>query len=191
MITKLKKTSAVINGCLIFISIITISIKTNANANDMLSGSVTIRVISKLLKKMKTPNHNVDYKYPSEVEEYQFTMRVSDPKDCNFEKHINKSWYTYKCRFSIFRDGTTKIEYFDNIFKGWKNKHAEEFLDYVNNNANEFKESLKAIVRNIEFTDKVFPYKKNYVTFMPNLNIKNDGGSNFSKTTVTNEGGSL
>ncbi len=187
MITKPNKTIAVINSWLICLSVLIISI----SANAMISGSATIQVINKLLKKVNTPNRDIECKYPSDVEEYSFTMRVSDPKDCCFERHINKSWYTYKCRFSIFRNGTTKIEYYNNNFEGWKNKHDEEFLDSVNNNSNEFKESLKEIVRNIEFTDQVFPYKKNYVTFTPNLTIKNDGGSNFCKTAVMNEGGSL
>ena len=186
MITKLKKTIALINGFLIFISILTISI----NANAMISDSVTIDIISKLLKKVNTPNHDIHYKYPPEVEEYKFTMNVSDPKDYYFEKLINESCNSYKCRFSIFKDGTTKIEYFDNMFKGGINKPEEEFLDSVNKNSNEFKESLKEIVRNIEFTDQESRYLYNYVTLKPKLNIKNDGKSNVDEITVTNEGGS-
>ena len=72
MITKLKRTIALMNGCLILLSISTISI----NANAKMSGSATISLISKLLKKANTPNHNIHYKYSSEVEEYSFAMRV-------------------------------------------------------------------------------------------------------------------
>ena len=118
---------------------------------------------------MNTPNHDIYYKYPSEVEEYCFTMRVSDPKDCYFERRINGLHDTYKCRFSIFADGSTKIESYNNIFRELKNKHAEEFLDSVNKHSNEFKESLKKIVRNIEFEDQMFPFIKNSIKFTPKL----------------------
>ena len=118
-------------------------------------------------------------------------MRVSDPKDCYFERRINGLHDTYKCRFSIFKDGSTKIESYNNIFRELKNKHAEEFLDSVNKHSNEFKESLKKIVRNIEFEDQMFPFIKNSIKFTSKLNIKNNGESNFCKIAVTNEGGSL
>ena len=187
MITKLKKTIPLINGCLIFLSILTISIDSNA----MISDRVTIDLISKILKKINTPNHDIRHKYPLDVEEYFFDMRVSDPKDYYFEKNINKLCDSYNCRFSIFKDGTTKIEDFNNMFEGGGNKSEEEFLDSVNKNSNKFKESLKKIVRNIEFTDQESRYLYNYVTLKPKLNIKNDGKSNFDEITVTNEGESL
>ena len=110
-----------------------------------MSGSGTIYLITKLLKKVNTQNHLIHYKYPSEVEEYCFTMRVSDPKDCYFEKRINKLHDMYHCRFSIFKDGTTKIETFYNILPNLEDKPGEEFLDSVNKHSNTFKESLKAI----------------------------------------------
>ncbi len=176
MITKLKKTSALINGCLIFLLILTISI----NANAKISDSASIYIISKLLKKFTPGQGEIDYKYSSEVEEYEISIKVSDRQDLD-----NRC----KCRFSIFKDGTTKIEYFDNIYKESKDKTVEKFLDSVNKNSNKFKEALKDIVRRIEFTDKVAPRLQNYVTFEPKLNIKHDGKSNFDRTTVTNEGG--
>ncbi len=184
MITKLKRTIALINGCLILLSILTISI----NANAKISDSASIYLISKLLKKVNTQNHRIHYKYPPEVEEYSFTMRVSDPKDRYFEKRINKLHDMYHCRFSIFKDGITKIETFYNILPNLEDKPGEEFLDSVNKHSNKFKESLKEIVRNIEFTDQGSRYTENCVTFTPELNIKNDGESNFHETTITNEG---
>ncbi len=187
MIIKLKRTIALINGCLIFLSILTISI----NANAKISDSATIYLISKLLKKVNTPSHDIHYKYPSEVEEYCFTMQVSDPKDYNSKKSINKLCDQYYCRFSIFKDGTTKIEYFNNIFEYGKNTPEEEFLDSVNKHSNEFKESLKSIVRNIEFTDQEYRYEENFVTFTPGLNIKNNGKNNFHRTAVVSQVGYL
>ncbi len=180
MITKLKKTIAVINSCLIFLSILTISI----NANAKISDSASIYIISKLLKKANTPSHDIGYKYPSEVEEYSFAMRVSDPKDRYFEKRINKSHDMYSCRFSIFKDGTTKIENFYNIYPNFSDKLVDEFLDSVNKHSNTFKESLKAIVRNIKFTNKESSCSQIFVTFTPMLNIKNNGKNNFNKTKV-------
>ena len=41
-----------------------------------MSVSASIYLISKLLKKANTPNHDIGYKYPSEVEEYSFAKRV-------------------------------------------------------------------------------------------------------------------
>ena len=180
MITKFKKTIALINGCFICLAIPTISI----NANAMLSDSVTIDIINKLLKKVNMPKNDIDYKYPPEVEEYAFNMRVSDPKDCHFDERRDTTWDTYNCRFSIFKDGTTKIEHNDMIFKGGKNQPQEEFLDSVDKNSNEFKESLKQIVTNLKFTDQVPSGTQNLVYFIPNLNIKTNGESNISKTTV-------
>ena len=58
----------------------------------------------------------------------------------------------YSCRFSIFKDRTTKIENFNNIYPNFNDKPVDEFLDSVNKHSNTFKESLKAIVRNIKFT---------------------------------------
>ena len=184
---KLKKTIDLINVCLIFLSILIFSI----NANAKISDSASIYLISKLLKKANTPKHDIHYKYPSEVEEYCFNMLVSDPKDYYFEKRINKLHDMYLCRFSIFKDGTTKIETFYDIYTNLEDKPGKEFLDSVNKHSNIFKESLKKIVRKIEFTDQESRYRENLVTFEPNLNIKNDGKSNFDKITVTNEGGSL
>ena len=182
MITKLKRTIALINGCLIFLSVLIISI----NANAKISDSASIYLISKLLKKLTPEQGDIDYKYPPEVEEYRFTMRVSDPKDHYFEKRINKLHGMYDCRFSIFKDGTTKIETFYDIYPNLEDKPGEEFLDSVNDNSDKFKETMKSIVRNIELTDQESRYIKNYVTFEPELNIKHDGKSNFQKTTVTN-----
>ena len=176
MITKLKRTIALINGCLIFLSILTISI----NANAKMSDSASIYIISKLLKKFTPGQGEIDYKYSSEVEEYQISIKFSDRPDLD-----NRC----KCRFSIFKDGSTKIEYFDNIYEVWQDKRVEKFLDSVNKNSNKFKEALKDIVRRIEFTDNVYPRLQNYVTFDPKLIIKHDGKSNFQETTVTNEGG--
>ena len=181
MITKLKRTIALINGCLILLSVFTISI----NANAKISDSASIYIITKLLKKVKTPNHEIRHKYPPEVEEYSFDMRVSDPKDCYFNKLIHESCDRYSCRFSIFKDGMTKIEYFNNIFRGLENKPEEEFLDSVNKNSNEFKESLKEIIRNIGFTNEESRYTENFVTFKPKLKIKSNGENNFDKTTIT------
>ena len=187
MITKLKKTIALINGCLIFLSILIFSI----NANAKISDSASIYLISKLLKKVNTPNHDIYYKYPPEVEEYQFVMQVLDPKDCYFEKRINKSCDSYNCRFSIFKDGATKIEYYNNFFEDVISNPEEKFLDSVNKNSNEFKQSLKKLIRNIEFTDNGATYSENFVTFEPEINIKSNGENNFSKITVTNHGGIL
>ena len=184
MNTKLKKTFALINGCLIFLSTLAISINTNAKLSD----SATIYLISKLLKTNKL-KHDITYKYPLDVEEYSFAMRVSDPKDCYFEKRINKLHDMYHCRFSIFKDGSTKIEYFNDIFKSFESKPEEEFLDSVNKLSNEFKESLKEIVRNIKFNYQESSFAESYVTFEPKINIKNNGKNNFHETTVTNEGG--
>ena len=186
MITKLKKTVALINGCLIFLSILIISIKADAKISD----GASIDLISKILKKINTPNHDIRHKYPLDVEEYFFDMRVSDPKDYYFEKNINELCDSYNCRFSIFKDGTTKIEDFNNMFECEKNNPEGEFLDSVNKNSNGFKESLKKIVRNIEFTDQESQSLCNYVTLKPQLNIRNDGKSNVDKITVTNQGGS-
>ena len=180
MITQLKKTNALIDGCLICLSISTISI----NANAMLSGSVGIDIISKLLKKVNMPKHLIDYKYPPDVEEYAFNMKVSDPKDYHYDERRDKTWGTYNCRFSIFKDGTTKIEHNDMIFNGRRNQAQEEFLDSVDKNSNEFKESLKQIVRDLKFTDQVPVGTQNSVYFLPNLHIKTDGDSNIDKTTV-------
>ena len=176
MITKIKKTIALINSCLMFLSILTFSI----NANAKISDSASIYIISKLLKKLTPEQGDIDYKYSSEVEEYQISIKVSDRQDLD-----NRC----KCRFSIFKDGTTKIEYFENIYRESKDKRVEEFLRSVNKHSNEFKETLKKIVRSIEFTDKVAPRLQNFVTFDPKLIIKHDGKSNFQEITVTNEGG--
>ncbi len=181
MIKKLKKTIALINVFFIFLSILIFSI----NANAKISDSASIYLISKLLKKVNTQNHRIHYKYPPEVEEYSFTMRVSDPKDRYFEKRINKLHGIYNCRFSIFKDGSTKIETFYDIYPNLEDKPGEEFLVSVNKHSDKFKETLKAIVRNIDLTDQESRYIKNYVTFEPLLNIKNDGESNFQKTKVT------
>ncbi len=180
MITQLKKTNALINGCLICLSISTISI----NANAMLSGNVTIDIINKILKTVNMPKNDIDYKYSPEVEEYAFNMKVLDPKDYHFDERRDKPWGTYNCRFSIFQDGTTKIEHNNMIFKGGRNKPQEEFLDSVDKNSTEFKESLKQIVRNLKFADQVPSGTQNLVYFLPNLNIKTDGESNIDKTTV-------
>ena len=186
MITKLKKTMDLINSCLIFLSILTFSI----SANAWISDSATIYLISKLLKTNKL-KHEVTYKYPLDVEEYSFTMRVTDPKDYYIDKRINKPRDDYYCRFSIFKDGTTKIEYFNDIFKGFESKPEEEFLDSVNKYSNEFKESLKRIVRYIKFKHQESPYAGSFVTFEPKINIKNNGKHNFHKAKVTNGGGIL
>ena len=186
MITKIKQTIALINSCLILLSVLTISI----SANAWISDSATIYLISKLLKTNKL-KHDITYKYPLDVEEYSFTMRVSDPKDYFIDKRINKPRDDYYCRFSIFKDGATKIEYFNDIFKGLESKPEEEFLDSVNKHSNEFKESLKRIVRYIKFNYQESPYAESYVTFEPKINIKNNGKHNFHKAKVTNEGGVL
>ena len=166
---------------MIFLSTLTISINTNAKLSD----SASIYLINKLLKKVNTPNLDIRHKYPPEVEEYSFDMRVSDPKDYYLKKIIHETCDSYKCRFSIFKDGTTKIEYFNDIFRGLESKPEEEFLDSLNKNSNEFKESLKEIVRNIGFTNQESRYIYNYVTFEPKLKIKSNGENNFDKTTVT------
>ena len=181
MITKLKRTIALINGCLILLSVLTISI----NANAKISDSASIYLISKLLKKVNTPNHDIHHNYTPEVEEYLFDMQVSDPKDRYFKKLTRESCDTYSCRFSIFKDGTTKIEYFNELYEGLESKSEEEFLDSVNKNSNEFKESLKEIVRNIGFTKKESRYIYNYATFTPKVKIKSNGENNFDKTKVT------
>ncbi len=186
MIKKLKRTIDTTHGFLIFISILTISI----NANAKISDSATIYLISKLLKTNKL-KHDITYKYPLDVEEYSFAMRVSDPKDHYIDKCTNKPCDKYYCRFSIFKDGTTKIEYFNDIFKGFESKPEEDFLDSVNKYSNEFKESLKEIVRNIKFNYQESSFAESYVTFEPKINIKNSGKHNFHKAKVTNEGGCL
>ncbi len=180
MMTKLKKTTDLINVCLIFLSILIFSINTNAKISD----SASIYVLKKLLKKVNTPKHKICHKYPPEVEEYTFDMRVSDPKDQYFNKLMHESCDRYSCRFSIFKDGTTKIEYLNNIVRGLESKPEEEFLDSVNKNSNEFKESLKEIIRTIEFTNQESRDIDNYVVFQSRLKIKSNGENNFDKTKM-------